>query len=206
MSMSIGCVGCGNMGGAILAGLAASSLDCTLYGHTRTAARMAPLEAAGVTRLDSARELARKARYVVMAVKPYQIEALLAEMAPEFGPDTVVISVAAGISIARLQAAVGLFVQRVTAACLLIALDKYLVRCVEEKHLYFKSRFSEIIKAAVQLIEKLTATDIGNYSHLAHMSVGFYADIRKFRYKLGRDIIYAVVADILKSVHRTRFA
>ena len=62
MSMSIGCVGCGNMGGAILAGLAASSLDCTLYGHTRTAARMAPLEAAGVTRLDSARELARKAR------------------------------------------------------------------------------------------------------------------------------------------------
>ena len=105
-----------------------------------------------------------------------------------------------------LQAAVGLFVQRVTAACLLIALDKYLVRCVEEKHLYFKSRFSEIIKAAVQLIEKLTATDIGNYSHLAHMSVGFYADIRKFRYKLGRDIIYAVVADILKSVHRTRFA
>ena len=107
MSMSIGCVGCGNMGGAILAGLAASSLDCTLYGHTRTAARMAPLEAAGVTRLDSARELARKARYVVMAVKPYQIEALLAEMAPEFGPDTVVISVAAGISIARLQAAVG---------------------------------------------------------------------------------------------------
>ena len=106
MSMSIGCVGCGNMGGAILAGLAASSLDCTLYGHTRTAARMAPLEAAGVTRLDSARELARKARYVVMAVKPYQIEALLAEMAPEFGPDTVVISVAAGISIARLQAAV----------------------------------------------------------------------------------------------------
>ena len=98
MSMSIGCVGCGNMGGAILAGLAASSLDCTLYGHTRTAARMAPL--------DSARELARKARYVVMAVKPYQIEALLAEMAPEFGPDTVVISVAAGISIARLQAAV----------------------------------------------------------------------------------------------------
>ena len=98
MSMSIGCVGCGNMGGASLAGLAAASLDCTLYGHTRTAARMAPLEAAGVTRLDSARELARKARYVVMAVKPYQIEALLAEMAPEFGPDTVVISVAAGIS------------------------------------------------------------------------------------------------------------
>lgn len=107
MSMSIGCVGCGNMGGAILAGLAASSLDCTLYGHTRTAARMTPLEAAGVIRLDSAGELARKARYVVMAVKPYQIEALLAGMAPDFGPDTVVISVAAGISIARLQAAVG---------------------------------------------------------------------------------------------------
>ena len=59
------------------------------------------------SRLDSAGELARKARYVVMAVKPYQIEALLAGMAPDFGPDTVVISVAAGISIARLQAAVG---------------------------------------------------------------------------------------------------
>ena len=42
-----------------------------------------------------------------MAVKPYQIEALLAGMAPDFGPDTVVISVAAGISIARLQAAAG---------------------------------------------------------------------------------------------------
>ena len=106
MSMSIGCVGCGNMGGAILAGLAASSLDCALYGHTRTAARMAPLEAAGVTRLDSARDLARQARYVVLAVKPYQAEAVLADMAPELGPDKVLISVAAGISIARLQAAV----------------------------------------------------------------------------------------------------
>ena len=64
MSMSIGCVGCGNMGGAILAGLAASSLDCTLYGHTRTAARMAPLEAAGVTRLDSALEFVGSVRCV----------------------------------------------------------------------------------------------------------------------------------------------
>ena len=55
MTLRIGCVGCGNMGGAIMSGLARPGTRnenrnsaYTLCGYNRTASRMQALEKAGV--------------------------------------------------------------------------------------------------------------------------------------------------------------
>lgn len=106
MPLTIGCVGCGNMGGAILAGLARTG-GYALCGFNRTAARMRPLEELGVRRLDSAAAVAAAADLVVLAVKPYQTADVLREMAPALTAEKALVSVAAGVRRARLAKAAG---------------------------------------------------------------------------------------------------
>lgn len=103
MSINIGCIGCGNMGGAILGGLAKSGKGYVLCGNTRTMKRMDPLVKLGVEPLDSAADVARKSRYVVLAVKPYQVEDVLSGMRGALSADNVLISIAAGVSLDTLK-------------------------------------------------------------------------------------------------------
>lgn len=103
MSINIGCIGCGNMGGAILGGLAKSGKGYALCGNTRTMKRMEPLVKLGVEPLESAADVARKSRYVVLAVKPYQVEAVLSGMKGALSADNVLISIAAGVSLDTLK-------------------------------------------------------------------------------------------------------
>ncbi len=110
MKKEIGCIGCGNMGGAIMAGLARQEALWEGWGLaacSRTAARLAPLEELGVVACSSSAELAARSRYIVVAVKPYQMDAVLRELAPHICADHVVISVAAGISMAALRESLG---------------------------------------------------------------------------------------------------
>ena len=103
MSINIGCIGCGNMGGAILGGLAKSGKGYALCGNTRTMKRMDSLVKLGVEPLWSAADVARKSRYVVLAVKPYQVEAVLSGMKGALSADNVLISIAAGVSLDTLK-------------------------------------------------------------------------------------------------------
>ena len=105
---TIGCVGCGNMGGAILAGLADSlHAGYAFCGYNRTPERMKPLLEKGVTAKADARAVAEDSHIVILAVKPYQAAAVLAEMRPKLGADKVLVSVAAGISLKSLREAAG---------------------------------------------------------------------------------------------------
>lgn len=105
MTMRIGCVGCGNMGGAILAGLARNAnlqnkADAyALCGYNRTASRMRPLEEAGVTVMPSPLAVAENADIIVLAVKPYQMQEVVKELRPVLNENKVLVSVAAGISL-----------------------------------------------------------------------------------------------------------
>ena len=67
----------------------------------------APLKEAGVAACSSSAELAARSRYIVVAVKPYQMDAVLRELAPHIRAEHVVISVAAGISMAALRESLG---------------------------------------------------------------------------------------------------
>lgn len=105
MSISVGCVGCGNMGGAILAGLARHKAY-DLCGCNRSREKLRPLEAQGVRALPDARAVAAAADVIVLAVKPYQAAAVLEELRPALTPHKVLVSVAAGVNMAKLTAAV----------------------------------------------------------------------------------------------------
>ena len=105
----IACIGCGNMGGAMLGGWlsVAAERGYALTGMTRTPARAAALVERGLTLCETAAEAAQKADMIVLSVKPYQAEEVLAGMAPALGPEKLLISVAAGVSVERLRAASG---------------------------------------------------------------------------------------------------
>lgn len=113
--MRVGIVGCGNMGGAIASGIREAGLveadDLVLVDTTvRQAEELADaIGAAVATDLDDL--LARLKRgIVVLAVKPHAIEAVAAALAEAAGAnlsDLTVVSVAAGVSLKRLGAALG---------------------------------------------------------------------------------------------------
>ncbi len=98
------------MGGAVLAGLQAAGVP-DLRVTTRTAARAATIPAGGARVLaveetpDANRVAVAGARLVVVAVKPAGVPALLAEIADALEPGAVVVSVAAGVTIGTMAAA-----------------------------------------------------------------------------------------------------
>jgi pyrroline-5-carboxylate reductase len=94
------------MGGAILAGIAARA-NHTLYGYDTDRERMRPLIAKGVRAVADMTSLVRGSAVVIVALKPYLVEPVLREIAPQLKPETLLVSVAAGVSLERLQTAVG---------------------------------------------------------------------------------------------------
>ena len=100
--MKIGFVGTGHMGGSLAVALGGSGADLFLHNRTRSkaealASRIGPQ--AHVATLEEA----VGCDYVLLGVKPKDVEALLAD--PAWGKvQGVIVSMAAGLSLARLQA------------------------------------------------------------------------------------------------------
>ena len=93
-------LGAGKMANAILSGAVASGYltpDQVGTYNVHEEKRRAMGEK-GYTVYSSIGELCRNSRYILLSMKPQQAEEVLREMAPDFSPDSVVISIAAGIS------------------------------------------------------------------------------------------------------------
>lgn len=101
----IGCIGCGHMGGAILGGFA-SRAPYPLYGYDAHSEALVPLTPRGVRAASSITELVRAADLIITAVKPHQTAKVLREAAPALNEDKLVLSVAAGVTLRALHAAV----------------------------------------------------------------------------------------------------
>lgn len=100
---SIGCIGCGNMGGGVLKGLVPHA-EFTLLGHDHTRAKVEGIGPEGrVTFMASPIELAKTADVIILAVKPYQMEAVLEEIRPALDASKIVVSLAAAFSQERLR-------------------------------------------------------------------------------------------------------
>lgn len=109
MFQTIGVCGTGNMGKAIVKGLAASGLIAAdhiyVYNiHKEKAQQLA--HEMGAVAVHTPAELAAHAQGLIMAVKPHIMPAALSEISDHIGPETVVISIAAGLSLERLAACV----------------------------------------------------------------------------------------------------
>lgn len=111
---AIAILGAGSMGGAILHGLVGSGLAPRVTVTNRSAAKAAELAGlAGVTSFALADEpganaaAAAEADIVLIGVKPLMVPDLLREIAPALRPGTIVVSLAAGVTIATFEGIVG---------------------------------------------------------------------------------------------------
>jgi pyrroline-5-carboxylate reductase len=99
-----GFLGYGNMARALIEGLCARGLaraDAICI-HDTDPARADAARAAGLRVAGDAAGLARDADVLVLAVKPQQMDAALAPLLPGFDPRTLVVSIAAGVTLGRL--------------------------------------------------------------------------------------------------------
>lgn len=109
-------LGAGSMGGAILRGVVASgvAVDGGITATNRSRVSAADLaDLPGVTtialeeRPDGNREALASARIVLVGVKPGMVPDLLREIAPHLAPDAIVVSLAAGVTLATFADALG---------------------------------------------------------------------------------------------------
>lgn len=102
-------VGCGTLGQALLAALLESGAaqPSELRATARSAARLTALAEHGVLVSDDNPAAVDGARVVVLAVKPHNLDAVVAEIAPSLREDAVVVSVAAGVRLEAIEAGLG---------------------------------------------------------------------------------------------------
>ncbi len=101
-NLTLGCIGCGNMGAAILGGLSKND-SLSLMGYDPKAENLAPLQATGIEAAKDIEHLVINSSTIILAIKPYLVEKILGQIAPLLTADKTIISVAAGISMKTLQ-------------------------------------------------------------------------------------------------------
>ena len=105
--MKIGFLGAGNMGGAILRGYAPAAKEngheIFVYNRTEATRRALADEFDAVRACDSAEELVSASDIVVLGVKPGMFGDLLAQIKDVCSDDKLVVSMAAGISLAYIE-------------------------------------------------------------------------------------------------------
>lgn len=103
MSIKVGFIGTGNMGAAIIRGMAGDS-NVELIGFDLNQKALESLgNECGLIAKKSPRELAAESDFIVLAVKPQHASAVLEEIAPELDKQKCLISIAAGLTIDRLK-------------------------------------------------------------------------------------------------------
>jgi pyrroline-5-carboxylate reductase len=106
-SQRIGMLGAGNMASALIRGLLASksvTADQIVASDVR-ADHLKELETEyGIKTFSDNRRLAAASNLVVLAVKPQVVDRVLDQMADAFAPDTLLVSIAAGVPIRSLEA------------------------------------------------------------------------------------------------------
>lgn len=109
MEKKIGFIGCGNMGKAILGGLIASGqvLPGQIWVYTPSDKVTALHEQFGINAAESAQEVAQIADIIFAAVKPGIMIKVLSEITSSLNKDSLVVSIAAGITLDQLARALG---------------------------------------------------------------------------------------------------
>lgn len=106
----IGFIGTGNMGRAMVKGLAQSGLyqqqDLYIYDRNLTVAKELAQDL-GIQSTETPQALVKACDRIIFAVKPNVLPAVLRALVPEVTADKVVISVAAGISLEKLASILG---------------------------------------------------------------------------------------------------
>ena len=110
MKNTFGFIGTGNMGGALAKAAAKAMPGENIYLCNRTAAKAEALAAQLGCRAATAEQIAQSCGYIILGVKPQMMAGLLRELAPVLArrqEKFVLVSMAAGITMAQLQQLAG---------------------------------------------------------------------------------------------------
>lgn len=109
MPKVIGCIGCGNMGSALLKGFAVflDESEWKLCGYNPTPEKMLALREQGVNALPDIPGLVAASDIIILAVKPDMVTEVLRQARPGLGQQKTLVSVAAGVKLATLRAHAG---------------------------------------------------------------------------------------------------
>jgi pyrroline-5-carboxylate reductase len=106
LKQTIGFIGAGQMARALARGFTAAGLvegrQITAFDPVADAAAAFAAEVKGATRAKSNAEVAERSQVIFLAVKPQSMPAVLSELASQVGGDKLVVSIAAGITLAKL--------------------------------------------------------------------------------------------------------
>ncbi len=91
----LGVLGTGNMGSAIINGIAKSGMDVDVFAYDKDAQKLSVLP---VNISSDEKTLVSECKYILLAVKPQVLGSVLDELSPAVTEDTVFISICAGIS------------------------------------------------------------------------------------------------------------
>ena len=105
MKYDISFIGAGNMGSALLISAAKTGKRTAVFDVNEAKARSLA-ERTGAA-LTSAADIARSSRIVFLAVKPNVIEGVCKELSGDLGPDTLLVTMAAGKTLEQICAAAG---------------------------------------------------------------------------------------------------
>jgi pyrroline-5-carboxylate reductase len=107
MSKRIAIIGGGNLGSAIAEGLLKSKFNkpSEIIVTKRHVNTLASLKEKGVTVTEDNNEAVRKSDVIILAVKPFQVNNLLAEIKNDFDTDKIFISVVTGVLISDIESA-----------------------------------------------------------------------------------------------------
>ncbi|MCH5206781.1 MAG: pyrroline-5-carboxylate reductase [Oscillospiraceae bacterium] len=94
----LGFIGVGNMGGAIIKGINGKLGNTAVFAYDSDPAKLANLRSMGATSAASVTDIAKRCNYVLLAVKPQQLDEVLFQIKAADNEELVIISICAGIS------------------------------------------------------------------------------------------------------------
>ncbi len=100
--LTVGCIGCGNMGGAILQGLSKFT-KYKLVGSDPNVACLDAIQPDGAIVATSIPQLVNSSDIIIIAVKPGLMKTVTSKMLPDLTKNKVVVSVAAGVTVKELH-------------------------------------------------------------------------------------------------------
>nr|WP_090859878.1 pyrroline-5-carboxylate reductase [Litchfieldia salsa] len=106
MEKTIGFIGCGKMAQSIIQGLVKSKVfeSKKIYATAKSSKTIDQVkEQYNINVSLNNKEVAKKVDFLVLAVKPYQYEEVISEIKASISEETVIITIAAGVSLAGLK-------------------------------------------------------------------------------------------------------
>ena len=110
MDLELGIIGAGNMAEAIARGVIKAGLiapAAIAAADPSPQRRQLFSEQLGISAGDDNRAVAARARILLLSVKPYQMKDVLADLGSVMSPQTLVVSIAAGVSSRAIESALG---------------------------------------------------------------------------------------------------